>query len=335
MVVLLALGMVAGCSEFSVDGSKDPAETEEDSGTAAVPEPVPDDVLPSPSVDGYPETDTDTDTDADTDTDTDADADTDTDTDADADTDTDTDTDTDMPCDPYYEDCDEHDCDPYDPYDPDCAHDCDPYDPYDPDCAHDCDPYDPYDPDCAHDCDPYDPYDPDCVEECDPYTEDCEHECDPYDPYDPDCVVDDCDPYDPYDPDCVEECDPYTEHCDTECTLTRGYWQTHPEAWAVSELYLGTRLYSTYALLAILNSPTEGDASLILAHQLIAAKLNMATGIYDTTIEAVISDCDGWLELYDDTDGLPYGLDPYSTEGAYAVSYATTLDTWNHAYHCE
>src|SRR5713101_2765708 len=62
----------------------------------------------------------------------------------------------------------------------------------------------------------------------------------------------------------------------TTCApLTQGYWKTHQSVWfaKVKGLTLGTTFYTDAQLLTILNTPPKGDASLILADQLIAALL--------------------------------------------------------------
>src|SRR5919197_3133672 len=62
------------------------------------------------------------------------------------------------------------------------------------------------------------------------------------------------------------------------CVLTQGYWKTHPEAWPVTGLTLGAVAYDQAQLLAILGEPVRGNGLVALAHQLIAAKLNRASG---------------------------------------------------------
>lgn len=62
------------------------------------------------------------------------------------------------------------------------------------------------------------------------------------------------------------------------CTYTQGYWKNHPNAWPVSSLTLGTVSYTKTQLLQIFNQPAAGNGLLSLAHQLIAAKLNVAQG---------------------------------------------------------
>jgi len=79
------------------------------------------------------------------------------------------------------------------------------------------------------------------------------------------------------------------------CTYTIGFWKTHPEAWPVAGLTLGTVFYTNAELLSILNSSVGGNGLISLAHQLIAAKLNIANGAdpsaitpYTTAADALI-----------------------------------------------
>jgi hypothetical protein len=88
------------------------------------------------------------------------------------------------------------------------------------------------------------------------------------------------------------------------CTLTQGYWDTHgptpkgnndytwPQSAKDDGLYLGTILYLPDALLAILRKPVGGNGLIQLAHQLIAAKLNVANGADPTDVAAAIEDAD-------------------------------------------
>src|SRR5262249_39673320 len=61
------------------------------------------------------------------------------------------------------------------------------------------------------------------------------------------------------------------------CPVGPGFWRNHPAAWPVRTLVLGSQTYTESELLALLRMPAARrsgpDASLILAHQLIAAKL--------------------------------------------------------------
>jgi len=62
------------------------------------------------------------------------------------------------------------------------------------------------------------------------------------------------------------------------CTLTQGFWKTHPADWPVRSLTLGTVTYTQSQLLSILREPVRGNGLVSLAKQLIAAKLNIASG---------------------------------------------------------
>jgi hypothetical protein len=79
------------------------------------------------------------------------------------------------------------------------------------------------------------------------------------------------------------------------CTLTQGYWKNHEEVWPVSSLTLGSVVYSKEQLLAILRTPVKGNGLISLAHQLIAAKLNIAAGASNTTIITTVNQADALI----------------------------------------
>ncbi len=80
------------------------------------------------------------------------------------------------------------------------------------------------------------------------------------------------------------------------CTLTQGYWKTHSDAWPVNNLNLGTVNYTAAQLLSIFNQPVKGNGLVSLAHQLIAAKLNIASGATpDAATAQAISDADAMI----------------------------------------
>ena len=72
------------------------------------------------------------------------------------------------------------------------------------------------------------------------------------------------------------------------CTFTQGYWKTHgpvgcqtgnnSNTWCVTSLTLGGVSYTDAQLCSILNESAGGNGYIIVAHQLIAAKLNSACG---------------------------------------------------------
>jgi parallel beta-helix repeat protein len=92
------------------------------------------------------------------------------------------------------------------------------------------------------------------------------------------------------------------------CTAAVGYWKNHPEEWALKTIRLGKKKYSKAKALNILHTFPKGDATNILAHHLIAAKLNVASGVTADSLEDTIDAADDWL-----TDH-PLGSDPNDPE---------------------
>ena len=111
------------------------------------------------------------------------------------------------------------------------------------------------------------------------------------------------------------------------CPLGQDFWKHHTGVWPVMALTLGSQTYTQAALLALFDTPPRGDASLILAHQLIAAKLNIANGSTSTPISATIRDADRLLRGF--TGMLPYHVQPSSATGQAMVNDADVLDSYN------
>ena len=108
------------------------------------------------------------------------------------------------------------------------------------------------------------------------------------------------------------------------CTLTQGFWKNHPEAWPVEEVLVGAESYTKERALEILStSPARGDATYILAHQLIAAKLNALSGADDPTVAATITEADAWLTLH------PLGSNPTGADREAGIVLAEVLDDYN------
>ena len=98
--------------------------------------------------------------------------------------------------------------------------------------------------------------------------------------------------------------------CDSDedgCTYTQGYWKTHgpvPTGNNVNEwpvdvnnngLLVGTTVYTALQLQSIFDTPAAGNGLIALAHQLIAAKLNVANGTDDASIAAAIASADALI----------------------------------------
>jgi YVTN family beta-propeller protein len=111
------------------------------------------------------------------------------------------------------------------------------------------------------------------------------------------------------------------------CPLGQGFWKNHPDTWPVSSLTLGSQTYTQAELLALLNTPPSGDASLILADQLIAAKLNIANGSSPVPIRRTIADADMLLSQF--FGKLPYNVGTSSDIGQQMVNDANVLMQYN------
>ena len=94
---------------------------------------------------------------------------------------------------------------------------------------------------------------------------------------------------------------------------------------------LGRQTYTKAELLTILKtrigSGPKADASLILADQLIAAKLNIANGADGTAVTSTITHADSVLSGY--CGKLTYKIRTNTTNGRGMVNDAATLESYN------
>jgi hypothetical protein len=105
------------------------------------------------------------------------------------------------------------------------------------------------------------------------------------------------------------------------CTFTQGYWKTHDgspnaDVWPVSSLTLGSVAYDQAELSAILDTAVKGNGLTALTHQLIAAKLNIASGADPSAISSSVDAADALI------GGLvapPVGSDYLSTASTSAL----------------
>jgi hypothetical protein len=112
----------------------------------------------------------------------------------------------------------------------------------------------------------------------------------------------------------------------TACPLGVGYWK-HAVTWPVPALTLGDQSYARAELLTLLNLARVGDASVILAVQLIAARLNVAQSVDDSPIAAALAYADELLTA--PGARLPYGTMPSSARGTQMVDVAESLEAFN------
>ncbi|MEW5915808.1 MAG: hypothetical protein AB1762_05360 [Gemmatimonadota bacterium] len=115
------------------------------------------------------------------------------------------------------------------------------------------------------------------------------------------------------------------------CTLTQGYWKNHGEDWdqvADGKPFLTTSTFynSGVSYLTILQTPpAKGNAYLQLAHQFIAASLNLngaASGI--ASVDAAMAGAHAYFT------GAPAGIpNPGEPTRSQLQGWATTLDNFN------
>jgi hypothetical protein len=108
------------------------------------------------------------------------------------------------------------------------------------------------------------------------------------------------------------------------CTLTQGFWKNHPDAWPVDTIMLGGVSYTKDQAITLLQTPPRGDATYILVHQLIAAKLNILSGADGTTVAAAIAAADLWLTTHPLGTGTPNSPDRQA-----GIDLASQLDAFN------
>lgn len=120
---------------------------------------------------------------------------------------------------------------------------------------------------------------------------------------------------------------------DPGCTLTQGFWKTHPEAWPVEMMIVGGDPYTKDQLIGLLKTPPRGDATYILAKQLIAAQLNVMSGADSAVLGTLLADAEAWLT----EQGL--GSWPRGEARAAGTDMARQLDEFNNGLsgvpHCE
>jgi len=108
--------------------------------------------------------------------------------------------------------------------------------------------------------------------------------------------------------------------------LTQGYWKNHQSAWKDGTgMTLGTVFYTNAQLENILQTPVRGDASVALAHQLIAANLNIANGTDSTPIQGTLSDANNLLG----SGMIPERISPSSPTGQQMENDESILDDFN------
>jgi hypothetical protein len=115
-----------------------------------------------------------------------------------------------------------------------------------------------------------------------------------------------------------------------KCPLTQGFWKNHPSDWPVSSLLIGGVTFTEDQLLGVLETPPSGgNAALILAHQLIAALLNIANGSNPDAISNTINDAQSLLGALCGASLASCTVAASSTVGQSMINDAAILDNYN------
>lgn len=113
----------------------------------------------------------------------------------------------------------------------------------------------------------------------------------------------------------------------TRCPWSQGHWKNNPSLWPVDSLTLGGTSYTKAELLSMLNSAATGDASMILAQQLIAAKLNVEAGSDPGPVSSTVDHADSLLSGF--AGKLPYKVKSSSPTGKLMVADGELLRSYN------
>jgi hypothetical protein len=115
------------------------------------------------------------------------------------------------------------------------------------------------------------------------------------------------------------------------CPETLPDWRANPDSWPVDSLTLGAESYAKAELIDLVNTPSRAnptDLSLVLAQQLIAARLSIANGSDPAPVASALEQADMLLSQY--PGKLPYGVDRSSPAGHMMFRTAGLLDVYNH-----
>ena len=115
------------------------------------------------------------------------------------------------------------------------------------------------------------------------------------------------------------------------CTRGQGYWKNHPDTWSHVVLFIGDREYTPAEALDVLDTPARGDASVILATQLIASELNAWAGADTRSVEVFMDASHDLIGALDDHNPVPLQVASASEEGQAMTFLADQLDAWNNS----
>jgi hypothetical protein len=130
--------------------------------------------------------------------------------------------------------------------------------------------------------------------------------------------------------------------CALGCTLTQGYWKTHSvkgpapydDAWKLIGASEESTLFfnSDKTWYQVFRTPPAGNPYYTLAHQYMAAKLNVLNGASDSSISSTLSDVNTFFNTYPPTTKWT------KAQKTQMTSWAATLAKYNEGYigpgHC-
>jgi len=76
---------------------------------------------------------------------------------------------------------------------------------------------------------------------------------------------------------------------------SQGYWKNNPDAWPVTNLWIGDTHYTRGDAIVILSTPSKGDKSYTLFDALLAAELNELAGNCTDCIEDTLCAAHEWV----------------------------------------
>jgi hypothetical protein len=110
------------------------------------------------------------------------------------------------------------------------------------------------------------------------------------------------------------------------CTLPLRHWKRNHSSWPLRNLTIGVVLYSKRALLDIMIKKPHGDKTYLIAEQLIAAHLNIASGADGSSFAYAMAAADQWLiahggvgsnqRSWDGGEWIKQALDAFNTGAA-------------------
>jgi hypothetical protein len=115
------------------------------------------------------------------------------------------------------------------------------------------------------------------------------------------------------------------------CTRTQGYWKNPKKDWPVASITIGGVPYTKAQAQAELKKPVKEDMTRAMFYQLVAAKLNVASGTDSSCIADFIAAADDWMSTYPLGVGVTADSDAWQDSGE---DLKDELDDYNNGLLC-